>query len=361
MTRLRYAVIGVGHLGKEHARIAASLPDVELVGVVDANPEQAKTIAAKNNTRAYGEPRELLGKVDAASIVVPTTLHGAVAEAFLQAGTPLLIEKPLASTLAEANRLVELSQTHKAIVQVGHIERFNPAYEEIMLRSMHPTMIRCQRIGPFTGRSYDVGVILDLMIHDLDLLLALVKSPVRSLEASGICVFGEHEDIASARLQFANGCVADVLASRASPVQARTMQLWGAEGFADVDFGLRKVTLMQPTDEVRRHGLNPSRLDVASRAKIRDELFTKYLPTTTIDGQAKDQLTAELSHFVDCVRTRQMPRVSVEAGRDAIALAERIVAATRKHRLDPAGDAPAGPHLLPAAFGKLFDDERRAA
>jgi len=356
MARLRYAVIGVGHLGKEHSRIAASLPDVELVGVVDANPEQAKAIAEKHNTKAYAHPHELLGKIDAASIVVPTTLHGQVAEAFLKAGTPLLIEKPLAGTLAEADRLVELSHAHNAIVQVGHIERFNPAYEEITMRSMNPRMIRCQRVGPFTGRSYDVGVVLDLMIHDLDLILALVKSPVRKVEAAGVCVFGGHEDVANARLEFANGCVAEVLASRASHVQARTMQIWGTAGFADIDFGQRKVTLVQPTDDVRRNGLNPNKLDAASRAKIREELFTKYLPVTTIDGQAKDQLTAELSHFVDCVRTGKTPRVTAEAGRDALALAERIVSALKKHRWD-AAEAPAGPHLLSATLGS----ERRAA
>jgi len=361
MSRLRYAVIGVGHLGKEHARIASTLPNVELIGVVDANPEQAKAIADKHQTRAFAQPRDLLGKIDAASIVVPTTLHGEVAELFLKQGVPLLVEKPLASTLAEANRLVELSSTHNAIVQVGHIERFNPAFEEIMSRPMQPKMIRCQRVGPFTGRAYDVGVILDLMIHDLDLLLALVKSPVQSLEATGISVFGGHEDVASARLHFANGCVAEVLASRASATPARTWQVWGPEGFADIDFGQRKVTLMQPTDDVRRNGLNPSRLDPESRAKIRDELFTKCLPTKTIDGQAKDQLTAELSHFVECVRSKTTPRVTAAAGRDAIALAERIVMATRTHRWDSSVGAPAGPHRLPASLGNLFEEDRRAA
>jgi predicted dehydrogenase len=359
MTRLRYAVIGVGHLGKEHARITASLPEIELVGVVDANPEQAKAIAEKNNTKAYAHAHELIGKIDAASIVVPTTHHGAVAEALLARGLPLLIEKPLAGTLAEANRLVELARRHAAIVQVGHIERFNPAFEEILSRSLQPKLIRCQRVGPFSGRSYDVGVVLDLMIHDLDLLLALVKAPVDSVEATGHCVFGGHEDVASARLHFTNGCVAEVLASRASPQQARTMQIWGTEGFADIDFGQRKVTLMQPTDDVRRHGLNPHRLDAASRAKIREELFTKYLPLTTIDGQAKDQLTAEIAHFVHCVRTGQTPRVDAEAGRDAIALAERIVSATKRHRRHGA-EPLTGSHLATAAFGKPLD-ERRAA
>lgn len=360
MARLRYAVIGVGHLGKEHARIAASLPDVELVGVVDANPEQAKAIAAKTHSKAFAKAEELFDKIDAASIVAPTTLHGQVAEPFLERGIPLLIEKPLARTLAEANRLVDLSFKHKAIVQVGHIERFNPAYEEIAARPMQPRLIRCQRVGPFSGRSYDVGVILDLMIHDLDLVLALVKSPVQSAQATGLSVLGGHEDVASARIHFANGCIAEVHASRVSPQTARTMQVWSTDSIADIDFGRRTVTLIRPTGDVRRNGLDPQRLDAASRSTIREELFTKYLPMTTIDGQAQDQLTAEISHFVHCVRTGQTPRVSADAGRDAIALAELIIAAAKPQRRDTP-DTLTGPHLAPAALGKHIDDERRAA
>lgn len=359
MTPFRYAVVGVGHLGKEHARIAASLPGVELVGVVDANPEQAKSIAEKHGTKAFAQPADLIGRIDAASIVVPTTLHGDVSEAFLQRGIPLLIEKPIASNLTVANRLVNLAEKHGATVHVGHIERFNPAFEEIAARSLSPRLIRCQRVGPFTGRAYDVGVVLDLMIHDLDLILSLVKSPVRSVDATGMCLFGPNEDIASARVYFANGCVAEILASRASAAPARTMQIWSADGIADIDFAQRKVSLATMSDDVRRNGLNPNRLDAASRGKIRDELFTKYLPMTTIDGQAKDQLTAELSHFIDCVRTGTTPRVTAAAGRDALAVAERIVSSMRVQRHDSA-ETPSGPHRLPFVPG-LAEDNRRAA
>src|SRR6185295_2827923 len=183
----------------------------------------------------------LIGQIDAASIAVPTPLHAAVAKPFLASGIPLLIEKPLAATLTEANQLVEAAARQRTIVQVGHIERFNPAYEELFSRPLQPKWVRCERVGPFTGRSYDVGVILDLMIHDLDLLLALVKSPVESIAATSHCVLGGPEDIASTRLHFANGCVAEVLASRVSPRQSRTMQLWGIDGYAEVDFGQRKV------------------------------------------------------------------------------------------------------------------------
>ena len=362
MTKLRVAVIGVGHLGKEHARILATLPDVELVGVVDANPQQAQAIAQKHNTQAYAECWPLYGRIDAASIVVPTTHHLAVAEEFIRRGVHLLIEKPLARSLDEADRLVEMSQAHRVIVQVGHIERFNPAFEEVLRGPIHPKLIRSQRVGPFSGRSSDIGVVLDLMIHDLDLLLTLVPSPVVDVDAVGIGVFGGHEDIVSARLCFANGCVAELLANRASPEPARRMQIWGHEGHADVDFSQRRVTLIQPTEAVRREGLNPSKLAAADRATLREDLFTKYLPTKTIDGQAKDQLTAELDDFVTSVRTGCSPRVTIQAGRDAVALAERILRATRQHRHD-AADHPSGPHRLPFPTGPLYpvEDERQVA
>src|SRR5579864_5465697 len=200
MSRLRVAVIGVGHLGKEHARILSGMPDVELVGVADVNGEQAQAVARRLNTRAFTEPWPLLNLVDAASIVVPTLHHRSVAADFLRRQIPLLVEKPLANNPADAEALVELAEKTGTILQVGHIERFNPAFEELLQRPLQPKFVACERLGPFTGRSADIGVVLDLMIHDLDLLLALVKSPVTGVEAMGMSVFGRHEDVACARL-----------------------------------------------------------------------------------------------------------------------------------------------------------------
>jgi len=291
-------VIGVGHLGKEHARILAGLPDVELVGVADACFEQAQAVAQRLGTKPYGEFQPLLHLVDAACIVTPTTSHAAVAAEFLRRGIPLLVEKPLAASLTEADVLVHLAERHDTALQVGHIERFNPAFEELQRRPLQPKWIRAQRMGPFTGRSTDIGVVLDLMIHDLDLILALTQAPVRSVEALGLSVFGGHEDVANARLHFTNGCVADVTASRVSPVAQRTMQIWGPEGYVEADFAQRTVTLMQSSPAVRQHGLHPERLDAESRARLRDELFTRHLESTTIDGQAQDQLNCDLTHFL---------------------------------------------------------------
>jgi predicted dehydrogenase len=324
MKRLRIAVIGVGHLGKEHARILAGMPHVELVGVADVNLDQAQNVARRLGTQAFGDYWPLLNLVDAASIVVPTSRHAGVAREFLVRGIPLLVEKPLAGTLHEANELAELAEQHGTVLQVGHIERFNPAYEELRSRPLRPQLIRAQRLGSFTGRSTDIGVVLDLMIHDIDLLLDLVGAPVRTVSAIGLSIFGGHEDVANARLEFANGCVADITASRASPVASRQMQVWAAEGYAELDFAQRRLTLVQPSAQVQQHGLDPARLDPASRARLREELFGRHLEMCTIDGKAQDQLTAELEHFVACVRTSATPRVSGTDARSAVAVAESI-------------------------------------
>src|SRR5207302_1282073 len=244
---------------------------------------------------AYRNHRPLLSLSDAAVLAVPTTQHYAVATEFLGRGIPLLIEKPLASSLEHAEKLVEVAHRQRVILQVGHIERFNPAFEELQRYSFQPKFVECERLGPFTGRSTDVGVVLDVMIHDLDLLLSLIQAPVRSVEALGVAVFGSHEDIANARLLFANGCVANVTASRVSCAPQRKMRIWSPEGYASVDFAKRCLTLIQPSEELRRHGLDPSKLDPASRALLKDELFGRHLQVLERDcNNGGDQLTREL-------------------------------------------------------------------
>jgi predicted dehydrogenase len=352
--RLRMAVIGVGHLGKEHARILAGLPEVELVGVADLNQEHAQAVAHRLNTQAFSDYWPLLNLVDAACIAVPTSQHVAVAREFLRRGIPLLIEKPLAADLAGAEELTALARQTGTLLQVGHIERFNPAFEELQRRTIRPLLVRAQRLGPFTGRSTDVGVVLDLMIHDLDLLLDLVRAPVRSVAAAGVSVFGGHEDVATARLEFTNGCCAELMASRATAVPARVMQVWAAEGYAELDFAQRRLTLVQPSEEVRRRGLDPAQLDPASRACLREELFGRHLETRVISGNMQDQLSAELQDFVACVRSGAEPRVTGTAGRDAIALAGAILHEIRTHAWDEASSGLRGPHQLPSPHGPLF-------
>jgi predicted dehydrogenase len=363
MDRLRLAVIGVGHLGQSHAKILASLPDVELVGVVDVNPRQAQTVAEKYGTQVFDNPEELLGKVDAVSVVVPTTYHHRVAKRFLESGVPVLVEKPITLTVQEADELVQIANARSLPFQVGHIERFNPAFEAIASRPLQPKFIECERHGPFTGRSMDIGVVLDLMIHDLDLLLDLNRCHVREVEALGTTIFGGHEDIVNARLTFANGCIAHVTASRVSPTPKRRMRVWASEGYLAADFMTKKLTMQQPTESLRRHGLQLSRLSDGERTRLKDELFTRYVQTCEVDCTRKtDQLTQELLDFTQSVRDRKSPRVTGEDGRAALALAERILESVRSHRWSGGLNGKVGPEEWPEPLGKLFEiEERRAA
>ncbi len=354
MARLRMAVVGVGPLGKEHARILAGLPDVELVGVADVNAEQAQAVARRLGTRAFTDYWPLLNLVDAATVAAPTSHHVAIATEFLRRGIPLLVEKPLAAEPAQAEALVELARGAGAVLQVGHIERFNPAFEELARRPLQPKFVECQRIGPYTGRSTDIGAVLDLMIHDLDLLLALVRSPVVAVEAVGVAVFGGHEDVVNARLTFAGGCVANVTASRVGPTPRRHMAVWAPEGYAGVDFARRHLTLVQPSAELRRQGLSVRGLDAAGLARLRDQVFGRHLQVLHLERAEGDQLTRELQHFVQCVRTGGRPRVSGEDARDAIALAGRVLERVRAHSWEGRADGPTGPGQLPVPLGPLF-------
>jgi predicted dehydrogenase len=349
------AVIGVGHLGQHHARILANLPDVELVGVADANLEQACLIAERLNTRPYDSFEPLLSQVDAVSVVTPTIHHHAVASAFLKAGVPVLVEKPVCRTVAEADDLIALADRAGVPFQVGHIERFNPAFEELVKRPIRAKFIEAERHGPYTGRSIDIGAVLDLMIHDLDLLLSLVGSPVKAVSAVGAAIFGGHEDMVNARLEFTNGCVAHVTASRITRLPKRRLRVWAPEGYAGIDFVTRKLTLVQQSEEVRRHGLRVDELDAAARARLKDDVFGRYLQVLNLDSDRKgDQLSAELKHFLECVRAGNQPRVTGRDGRNALELAERVLTALRNHQWEGAAEGPLGPSSLPSPAGFLF-------
>jgi predicted dehydrogenase len=271
------------------------------------------------------------------------------------------VEKPLANSLDDADALVQAARQANTILQVGHVERFNPAFEELLRRPIQPKLIECERHGPFTGRSMDIGAVLDLMIHDLDLLLTLVGGPVRDVDAIGVSVFGGHEDIVNARLWFEEGCVAHVTASRVSQEPKRRLRIWAPEGYAGMDFVSRRLTLVQPSDEFRRRSIDISRLEPSARNALKDKVFGSLLEVCDLDCDAGDQLTRELDHFVGCVRTGRMPRVPGEAGRDAIALAERILESIRRHPWTSNPEGPCGPRQMPPPMGRLFDQGNRAA
>lgn len=355
MSRLRMAVIGVGHLGKAHARILASLPEVELVGVVDTSRTQAEQIAALYQCQATTDLESLLPEIDAACVVVPTIHHWAVARVCLEAGIPILVEKPIAPTIDEADRMIELAHRRGVPLQVGHIERFNPAFEELLGRTMQPKFIEAERHGPFTGRSLDIGAVLDLMIHDLDLLLALNRSEVLHVDALGASVFGGHEDIVNARLTFANGCIAHVTASRVSPNPKRRLRIWAPEGYAGIDFVKRTLTLVQPSHELKAGQIRLEHMTPESRAAMKEQIFGRVLQVRDIDCNRGDQLMAELQHFVECVRFNKTPRVTGQDGRNALALAERVLQSVRTHRWQGIEGPAMGPNQMPRPLGWLFE------
>jgi predicted dehydrogenase len=347
MTRLRVAVIGVGHLGQHHARVLAENPDVELVAVADARSDQARRIAEKHGTRAVSDHRCLLDAVDAVSVAVPTCLHRDVAGAFLERGIATLVEKPMAATLAEAEELAALAARTGAVLQVGHIERFNPALAALDSLPMRPKFIASERLSTYTFRSTDIGVVLDLMIHDIDLVLSMISAPVRSVEAVGVSVFGAHEDVANARIAFEDGCVANLTASRASLQALRKMRLWAAEGYATLDFAARQGTLVRPSDQLRHGELDLAGVDLSQPDAVKDHLFGKVLRVDRVEAESRDQLTQELNDFITAVRTGARPRVDGRDGLRAMRVADQVLRSIDAHQWEGIPSGPIGPHHLP--------------
>ena len=355
MNTLKLAVVGAGHLGRIHARLLAEMSDVELIGIVDPLATARDKAAADSGTVAWADHRPLLGLVDGAVIATPTRFHHAVALDFLRTGTPLLVEKPLAATLAEADELVETARRHGAVLQVGHIERFNPAFIAGAARVGRPRYVDAVRAAPFTGRSTDIGVVHDLMIHDIDLVLSLVDSPLERVEAVGLPILGQNEDVAQARLEFADGCVANLSASRVSYSTSpnRCMHLWSAEGFAAIDFGNRTVNVVTPSAKVRAGEFDYESLPGEEKATFKDRVFADILRLESVEVESRNALADELRDFVDAVRNSTQPRVTGRDGREALAVVETIVASMRAHRWQSReGAAPApilrGPHWKPA-------------
>lgn len=310
MSKLQCAVIGTGYLGKFHADKYAALPECELAAIVDVNPEAAAAIAAKHGCRRLTDYRELLGKVDAVSIAVPTSLHFEVARYFLAAGSHVLVEKPITTTVEQADELIRLAREKNRVLMVGHLERFNPAIIALEGRLNQPSFIESTRLAPFKPRATDVSVVLDLMIHDIDIILDIVDSPITHIEASGACVLTSDTDIANARLTFANGCVANVTASRISLKSERKMRLFQKDAYLSVDFQNRVLTTHRRGEGEMFPGV-PEILSDESRF------------------EGGDALLEEIRHFVDCAIHGRTPRVPGEAGRRALAAAEDISALLR--------------------------------
>ena len=310
MNRLRVGVIGVGHLGRHHARVLAAMPEVKLVGVVDSRADQVQVVAEACGTSGYLDYQHLFDRVDAVSVAVPTVAHREVAGAFLERGIPAMVEKPLAPTLKEAAELVTLADANSTLLQVGHIERFNPALSVLDGLAFRPKYIAAERLGTYTFRSTDIGVVFDLMIHDIDLVLSMVQAPVRSVSAVGVGVFGGHEDVADARIEFEDGTVAHLTASRASFQAVRKMRLWGPEGYVTLDFATKQGTVIRPSDRLRRGEVDLDGVDLTQAAAVKEHLFGKILRVDKVQADGREPLALELEDFVHAVRSGSRPRVT---------------------------------------------------
>lgn len=305
MEKIKTAVIGTGYLGKFHAQKYAQLPESELVAVVDTNEDTAREVARRHNTRAYTDYQALLGMVDAVSIVVPTSLHYVVARDFLHAGVHVLIEKPVTVTVDQAEDLISIARDAKRVIQVGHLERFNAALLELDFTRDKPLFIESHRLSPFNPRANDVSVVLDLMIHDIDIILDIVDSEVDRIDASGTAVLTDGIDIANARLVFKSGCVANVTASRVSMKTERKMRMFRPKSYVSVDFQNRALVCHKTGDR---------------------EMFPGIPEILTEKSQYEngDALREEIHHFLGCIRDNKEPLVSGEAGKRALATAIEI-------------------------------------
>lgn len=298
MRKIKVAVIGAGKLGSRHALVYSKLPDIELVGVCDTHLDRAQAAAEQCKTRPFTDYRELLDKVDAASIVVPSEHHHAVSREFLRHGVHLLIEKPITTTVEEADDLLKIAVEKNALIQVGHIERYNSAIRAIKSVIKNPRFIEAHRLGPYDPRVAATGVTLDLMIHDIDIVLDLVGSAIKSIDSVGACILSKTEDIANARIRFENNCVADLTASRVTPDKVRKIRIFQDDAYISLDYVNQEAQIYTKDD----NGIHHKKIDITK----------------------SDSLKEELSDFVNCVRSSGRPLVSGLEGREALSLALRI-------------------------------------
>jgi len=307
--KIRVAVAGAGEFGRNHVRVYREIEGAELVGVYDQDARRAAAVAKEFQTKVLANLEELRGRADAVSVAVPTVAHAEVGCRLMEMGFDVLVEKPMAVNLAEADALITAAKKNKRILQVGHVERFNPAVIAVEPILNRPLFFEVHRLGVFTPRSLDVDVIYDLMIHDLDILLALVKEPVTEVKAVGIPVLTNKVDIAHARLEFAGGAVANVTASRVSTERVRKMRFFQQHEYISLDYARRDALRVG----VKKPGPQP------------EFGFRK------LEAPAVEPLRAELEAFVDAVRTRKEPKTNGAAGRAALELASRVMASIQEH------------------------------
>lgn len=359
MSAVRLAVIGAGHLGKIHTKLARGLQDVELVGFVEPLDAQREAVAKELGVAGFAHHHDVLSQIDAAIIATPTKFHHAVALELLQAGKHVLVEKPITTTLAEADELVSTAKQHKVALAVGHVERFNPVLRAVTPELGAPKYIEASRTSGYTFRSTDVGVVLDLMIHDIDVVLSLVDSPIVDLQALGVAVLGPHEDMAQVRLTFADGCIANITASRTSFAGCRQMKIFAERGFASLDFNTREAQVVHLGSSIAERKIDVHQISAESKQHVKDHLFDDpaLLAKHTIPAPEANPLLDEQQDFIAAIREGCDPRVSGRAGREALFAAQQILRSIARHKWDGTHHGRVGPQALP------FDAQplRRAA
>ncbi|MEM9644486.1 MAG: Gfo/Idh/MocA family oxidoreductase [Planctomycetota bacterium] len=365
MTKLRTAVIGAGHLGRIHAKLLGQVEGAELVAICDPG-EQARAVASQSfDVPVLEDFTQVMDQLDAAVIAAPTDFHSDIAKAFLKAGKHLLVEKPLAADGTDAQRLAMLASSRRLTLQVGHVERFNPAFVALEELGRDVKYVEAVRASSFPGRCLDVGVVMDLMIHDLDLVLAMTDAPVTRVSSSGLSVISDHEDIAETRVEFGCGLVANLKASRISPTPARSMQVFGSHGFAEIDFGAPSLSVVRPTASVanRRFDLQE---ETDNPLQYSGELFSTKLRCETLELESRNAILDELHDFVISCQTGVAPTVDGAAGARAVVVADKILQSIDERAwYSDATTTEYGPHAMVresvlAASQRIHGDRRAA-
>ena len=323
----RVGVIGGGHLGRIHAKLLSANPQCEFVGVADPSSESRSLVQSQLNTTAIEDYRQWLDAVDGVVVAAPTFLHNQIGVWCLSRGIHVLMEKPIASSLAEASQLVQLAKANSCTLQVGHVERFNPAWQ-LACSQLHADSVRyieAAREGVYTGRSTDIGIVLDLMIHDIDLILSLVNSSVDSVSAYGWNAIGETEDFATACLKFRNGAVANLRASRISPTPKRSMQLYTDDGFVEIDFSSSVVSNTCAVEDVANGLRQADMLPPDQRAKVKDSLFVDWLSKVDTKATPVNAIEQEHCEFILAIQSGKKVSVTGEQGYHALEVAARIL------------------------------------
>ncbi len=369
MTKLRVAVIGAGHLGRIHTRLLKTQTEVDLVAVADPSPAAQQQIIDEFGVNVVSDYRKLIEHIDAAVIATPTRMHFKIANELLHAKIHTLIEKPLTDSVTDAHDLARTAEDNHCVVQVGHVEQFNPAIQSALKLVGQPKFIQASRMSGYTFRSTDIGVVHDLMIHDIDLINSIFSGKLVETRATGVSMFGHNEDIANARLQFSCGGVANLTASRCSFQAQRNFQIFGTDGFANADLATNKVTFVKVPTWIQNKKYDLLDTTPEQQAFIRENLFSKILPMSEIEVPQTNAILAEQQDWLNAIQTSQTTRVSIQQGAQAVEIADSVIKSIDAHSwsehtseaqsLETMSHIP--PTLLPFPLNVQDDQHRKAA